>query len=106
LALTLYPSRDRLYLSGFSAGLAALEGYNISYAFHRDRKAARRKIFYSIIRLTINTLCFVMDEGASDSKELVIKNFSLISQLGGLFVGLAYGDLYGRIGEPVEQAAA
>ena len=106
MALTLYPSRDRLYLSGFSAGLAALEGYNISYAFHRDRKAARRKIFMSIVRLAINTLCFVMDEGEAGNKELMIKNFSLLSQLGGLFVGLAYGDLYGRMGEPVEQAAA
>lgn len=100
LGLSLYPSRDKMYLAGFSTGLAALEGYNMSY--YRTRKDARRKIFYSIIRLTLNTLCFMIDQD-TENKQLMFKNFAWVSQLGGLLFGLAYGELYGKIESNDEQ---
>jgi membrane associated rhomboid family serine protease len=93
LALSMYFNNSTVYLSGFSAGLAALEGYNISY--QRHGKEARRKIFYSLIRLTLNTLCFLVDQGG-DEADMKFKNFAFMAQFGGLLFGLAYGELYGR----------
>ena len=94
LALSLYPSSSVLYLSGFSAGAAALEGYNLAY--YRNRKDARRRLYMSFIRLSLNTLCFLIDHYGPEA-ELKFKNYSFLSQIGGLLFGLTYGELYGRL---------
>lgn len=93
LALSLYLSGPKMYLAGFSAGAAALEGYNISY--ERTRKDARRKIMLSFVRLSLNTLCFMIDKTGSDDT-VYFKNFSFLSQLGGLMFGIVYGELYSQ----------
>ena len=92
LAMSLSFGAAGMYLSGFSTGLAALEGYNIAY--ERNRKDAKRKIFYSFVRLSLNTLCFLIDQPSFEG-ELKFKNYSFIAQIGGLLFGLAYGELYG-----------
>lgn len=94
LALSLYLSGPKMYLAGFSAGTAALEGFNISYC--ANRKDARRKIWLSFIRLSLNTLCFLIDRTGSD-EELYFKNFSFLAQVGGLLFGLVYGELYAQM---------
>lgn len=94
LALSLYLNGPKMYLAGFSAGTAALEGFNIAYC--SNRKDARRKMWLSFIRLSLNTLCFLIDRTGADD-ELYFKNFSFLSQIGGLLFGLVYGELYGQI---------
>ena len=93
LALSLYLSGPKMYIAGFSAGAAALEGYNISY--ERNRKDARRKIMLSFVRLSLNTLCFLIDKTGAE-EAFYFKNFSFLSQIGGLLFGLVYGEMYGQ----------
>lgn len=93
LALSLYLSGPKMYLAGFSAGAAALEGYNISY--ERTRKDARRKIMLSLVRLSLNTLCFLIDKTGGE-EAFYFKNFSFLSQFGGLLFGIVYGELYSQ----------
>lgn len=96
LALSLYLSGSKMYLAGFSAGTAALEGFNISY--YSNRKEARRMIWLSFIRLSLNTLCFLVDQTGTDD-DLYFKNFAFLSQIGGLLFGLVYGGLYSKLPE-------
>ena len=97
LALNLYWSRNQIYLSGFATGIAALEGYNISCERH-SKEDRQKKIFYSLVRLTLNTMCFLVDteDGPKDENAMKFKNFAFASQLGAFMFGLAYGELYGQ----------
>lgn len=93
LALSLYLSGPRMYLAGFAAGTASLEGFHLSYS--NNRKDARRKMWLSFVRLTLNTLCFLIDRTGTDN-ELYFKNFAFLAQLGGFTFGVVYGELYGQ----------
>ena len=107
LALNMYWSRNQIYISGFATGIAALEGYNISCERHSkaDRK---KKIFYSLVRLTLNTMCFLVDteDGSPDEHTMKFKNVACASQFGAFLFGLAYGELYGQSVQEDAQPAA
>src|SRR3990167_5018752 len=78
LALNLYWSRNQIYLSGFATGIAALEGYNISCERH-SKEDRKKKIFYSLVRLTLNTMCFLVDteDGPKDENAMKFKTSPL-----------------------------
>ena len=93
VALGLFQSPEKYHLSGFSAGVAALEGYNMAVCKPHPGEIYTWALS-TVVRLSLNSLCFMLD--GSQREEMIIKNFAFYAQVGGLMFGWTLGELSNR----------